>query len=575
MKKPSLPITEIPLAQGAADALARAGFSRRAFIKGSGALIVSFSMGGALGRLEAQQTRAGAFGENPAADSPPAGEVDSWIAIASDGSVTAYTGKEELGQGMSTAQMQLVAEELCVPFQRVKLIVADTSLTPDQGVTSGSQSHPANFNHNNLAGACATAREALLQLGSSHLSIPVDQLSAVDGEIRSKSDASKKVTYGELLAGKKFNLKLDTAAKRKPASEWTVLGKPIGRPDMAEMATGTFEFVHNVRAPGMLHGMVIRPSAVGANLMNVDESSVSAMPGFVKVVVKKNFVGVVAEKPWQAVQIARALNVTWSPAPELPKQETFYDHLRNQKPTRDTLLVNSMDVDQKLSEAATVVKATYNHPYQMHGSIGSSCAVADAGSLAPASHSRAPSRIKTREYTSDLSPRLGLLRNQRRRCGHVRRRASFPGRRQTGARPAHPKRRNGVGELRVRIYDRRARGPRRPGKYHRVGSRSVVAGARQSPGVLVSRKRHHRIPGGISARGIPAALARARAHNFQQQQQRDSFLCCRPRGRRRSWRGDHQVRTRAAAQCGIAVLDWAVALAAAPAKYFRARILHG
>jgi nicotinate dehydrogenase subunit B len=376
MKNTSLPVTGIPMAQGAADALARAGFSRRTFIKGTGALIVSFSMGGALGTLEAQ-TRAGAFGLDSAPDAPPANEVDSWIAIASDSGVTAYTGKEELGQGMSTAQIQLVAEELCVPFHRVNLIVADTMLTPDQGVTSGSQSHPTNFNHGNLAGACATAREALLQLGSKHLNIPVDQLVAVDGTIRSKTDASKKVAYADLVAGKKFDLKVDPAAKRKPASEWTVLGKPIGRPDMPQMATGTFEYAHNVRVPGMLHGMVVRPSAVGANLMNVDESSVSGMPGFVKVVVKKNFVGVVAEKTWQAVQIARALNVTWSPAPELPKQETFYDHLRNQKPTRDTLLVNSKDVEQKLSEAATVVKATYYHPYQMHGSVGSSCAVAD------------------------------------------------------------------------------------------------------------------------------------------------------------------------------------------------------
>jgi nicotinate dehydrogenase subunit B len=376
MKNPSLHETQLTMSQGAADALAHAGFSRRTFIKGTGALIVSFSMGGVLGALEAQ-TRAGAFGLDAAPDSPPANEVDSWIAIASDSSVTAYTGKEELGQGMSTAQIQLVAEELCVPFQRVSLIVADTSLTPDQGVTSGSQSHPTNFNHGNLAGACATAREALLQLGSKHLNIPVDQLTAVDGTIRSKSDASKKVSYAELVAGKKFDIKVDPAAKRKPASEWTILGKPIGRPDMPAMATGTFEYAHNVRVPGMLHGMVVRPSAVGANLMNVDESSVAGMPGFVKVVVKKNFVGVVAEKTWQAVQIARALNVTWSPAPELPKQETFYDHLRNQKPTRDTLLVNSKDVEQKLAEAATVVKATYYHPYQMHGSVGSSCAVAD------------------------------------------------------------------------------------------------------------------------------------------------------------------------------------------------------
>jgi nicotinate dehydrogenase subunit B len=368
---------KMAMAQDAADALARAGFSRRAFLKGTGAMIVSFSMGGALKTLDAQQTRAGAFGEPAAPDAPPPNAVDSWIAIGSDGTVTAYTGKEELGQGMSTAQTQLVAEELCVPFARVNLIVADTSMTPDQGVTSGSQSHPANFNHQNLAGACATAREALLQLGSKRLNIPAEQLVAVDGTIRSKNDASKKVAYAELISGKKFDLAVDPAAKRKPVSEWTVLGKPIGRPDMAQMATGTLEYAHNVRRPGMLHGMVVRPSSVGANLVNVDESSVSAMPGFVKVVVRKNFIGVVAEKPWQAVQIANALKVTWSPGPELPKQETFYDHLRNQKPTRDTLLVNSGDVERELAGAATVVKATYYHPYQMHGSVGSSCAVAD------------------------------------------------------------------------------------------------------------------------------------------------------------------------------------------------------
>ncbi len=294
MKNPTLKAGEQSMTQGAAEALARAGFSRRNFIKGTGALIVTFSMGGAFATLEAQNrpgAAAAAAGEGGtgAAGSPPAGEVDSWVAIGSDGSVTAYTGKEELGQGMSTAQTQLVAEELCVPLQRVNLIVCDTSMTPDQGVTSGSQSSPANFNRNNLAGACATAREALLALGAKQLNIPVEELVAVDGTIRSKSDASKKVAYSELVAGNKFNLKVNLAAKRKPASEWTVLGKPIGRPDMAAMATGTFEYVQTVHVPGMLHGMVIRPSAVSANLMYVDESSVSAMPGFVKVVVKKEF----------------------------------------------------------------------------------------------------------------------------------------------------------------------------------------------------------------------------------------------------------------------------------------------
>src|SRR5579863_8616867 len=171
MKNPTLKHVENPMTQGAADALERAGFSRRDFIKGTGALIVTFSMGGALKPLAAQQTRAGAFGEPAAPDAPPANEVDSWVAIGADGNVTAYTGKEELGQGMSTAQTQLVAEELSVPFDRVKLIAADTAMCPDQGVTSGSQSSPANFNRNNLAGACATAREALLQLGAKKLDV--------------------------------------------------------------------------------------------------------------------------------------------------------------------------------------------------------------------------------------------------------------------------------------------------------------------------------------------------------------------------------------------------------------------
>jgi nicotinate dehydrogenase subunit B len=360
------------LTPDALAALRRAGFSRRHFLKGTGALIVSFSVAGVFRTAEAQGLLEGGV-----EGSPPPNQVDSWIAIAADGNVTAYTGKCELGQGISTAQIQLVAEELSVPFSRVNLIYSDTSMTPDQGVTSGSRSHPTNFNRNNLAQAGATAREALLQLASKQLGIPVDQLAAKDGVISAKSDPSKKVSYGQLVGGKKLNLKLDTNAKRKSPSEWTVLGKPVPRPDLPAMVTGQFEFVHNVRVPGMLHGMVVRPPAVGATVVNVDESSVAGLPGLVKVVVKKNFVGVVAEKHWQAIQAANKLKVAWTPGAGLPNHAGFYDYLRNQKPTRDTLLVNSKNVEQKLAEAATVVKSTYYHPYQMHGSMGSSCAVAD------------------------------------------------------------------------------------------------------------------------------------------------------------------------------------------------------
>jgi nicotinate dehydrogenase subunit B len=353
-------------------ALVSSGFSRRGFLMTSGALIVGFHIAD---RQAKAQGPGG--GGGPLPGSPPLNQLDSWIAIAADGSVTAYSGKEELGQGISTAQAQLVAEELSVPFDRVKLIYCDTAMTPDQAYTSGSQSHPANFNHANLAQAGATAREALIRMASQQLGVAVDDLTAVEGAISAKGDRSKKVTYGQLVGGKKFNLTLDPKAKRKPPSEWTVLGTPVQRPDIPEIVTGQFEFVHNVRVPGMLHGRVVRPPAAGATVMSVDESSVAGMPGLVKVVVKKNFVGVVAEKPWQALQAADKLKVTWSSGSGLANSADFYEQLRNQKPTRDILLVDSKDLEQKLEQAAAVVKATYLHPYQAHGSMGSSCAVAD------------------------------------------------------------------------------------------------------------------------------------------------------------------------------------------------------
>jgi nicotinate dehydrogenase subunit B len=373
---PKPPLT-LAMTADATAALERAEFSRRDFLKASGALIVSFSLWGVEGFSAPAHAQAFGFPSGAAPNSPPLNQLDSWIAISSDGAVTAYSGKEELGQGIVTAQTQLISEELCVPIDRVTLICCDTALTPDQGYTSGSQSHPSNFNKRNLALAGATAREALLRLGSERLGMPVEQLVAVNGVIRGKNDPSKTVSYGELVGGKKFNIALDADVKRKPANEWTVLGTPVHRLDMPALVTGQVEFVHSLRVPGMLHGRVVRPPSVGATLLGVDEESVAGLPGLVKVVVKKDFVGVVAAKPWQAVQAANKLKATWSSGTGLPNHEKIYEYLRNQKPTRDTLLVDSADVDRKISEAVTVLKATYHHPYQMHGSVGSSCAVAD------------------------------------------------------------------------------------------------------------------------------------------------------------------------------------------------------
>ncbi|HVB35508.1 MAG TPA: molybdopterin cofactor-binding domain-containing protein [Patescibacteria group bacterium] len=360
------------LTPDARKALERAGFSRRAFLQGTGALIVTFSLLGKAATAGAQL-----FGSRATPGAPFPDQMDSWIAIGADGRITAYTGKAEIGQGMATAQIQLVAEELCVSFDQVSLIDCQTPITPDEGVTSGSQSHPTNFNHRNLAQAAATARQVLLQLGARRLGLPAASLVARDGAIYPKNDPTKKAGYGTLIGGQRFNLHVDPHANRKPASEWTILGTSAKRPDLPAIVTGQFEFVHNVRLPGMLHGQVVRPPEVGATVVSVDEGSVLGTAGVVKVVVRKNFVGVVAQKPWQAIQAATRLKVRWSPGTGLPPQANYYERMRHHESTRDTLAVDSQDVPQKLSAAATVLKATYYYPYQMHGSMGTSCAVAD------------------------------------------------------------------------------------------------------------------------------------------------------------------------------------------------------
>jgi CO/xanthine dehydrogenase Mo-binding subunit len=346
--------------------------TRRDFLKASGALIVSFSSASlAPLSLDGQ----GPFATHPSHVDP--NKLGSWLAVAADGTVTAYTGKCDFGQGIFTAQTQLVAEELCVDISRVKLVQCDTDITPDQGTTSGSQSTPTNFNEGSLALAAATAREALLAMAAAKFGEPADNLTAANGAVTSKS--GRRTTYPELLAGKHFNLPLNPGVKRKPVTQWTVLGKPVPSLEGAALMTGRFEFVQSVRVDGMLHGRVVRPPEMGATVAAIDEHSVDDVGGVAKVVVHKNFVGVVAETQYQAEKAARQLSVRWNPGPELPTQKDFFSYLKHQ-PSHDSLSVDSGDVDSQFRSASTVLRASYTYPYQMHGSVGASCAVADVKS---------------------------------------------------------------------------------------------------------------------------------------------------------------------------------------------------
>jgi CO/xanthine dehydrogenase Mo-binding subunit len=228
-----------------------------------------------------------------------------------------------------------------------------------------------------LALAAATAREALVSMAATHFGEDASLLTAKDGAVTSRD--GKRVTYAELIGAKKFSLPLNKEAKRRSPTQWTVLGKSVPALDHAALMTGTFEFVQNVRVPGMLHGRVVRPPQMGAKLLSVDEASVRDVSGLVKVVTRKDFVGVVAETQFAAQQAARRLVCKWQPGPTLPPQETFFDHMQRQ-PSHDELSIDSGDVVHVLARAHRVLRARYTYPYQMHGSLGTSCAMADVKS---------------------------------------------------------------------------------------------------------------------------------------------------------------------------------------------------
>jgi nicotinate dehydrogenase subunit B len=338
--------------------------TRREFLQGMGALVVSYAA-----RPSPAQ---GQFGTHPSHVDPE--KLDSWIAVNADGTVTAYTGKCDLGQGMTTVQTQLIAEELCVPLLAVKLVQCDTAVTPDQGSTSGSQSTPTNFNVEDLALAGATAREALIAMAASRFGEDPAGIKVEAGVVTSSS--GKRVSYADLIGARQFSLPVNKQAKRRSPEEWTILGKPVPAVDHVALMTGTFEFVQAVRVPGMLHGRVVRPPQMGAKLLSVVEKSVAGIPGVVRVVVRNDFVGVVAETQLAAQRAATKLVCQWQPGPSLPPQESFFEFMQKQ-PSHDELSVDSGDTGSALKNASRMVDARYTYPYQMHGSLGTSCAVAD------------------------------------------------------------------------------------------------------------------------------------------------------------------------------------------------------
>jgi nicotinate dehydrogenase subunit B len=299
-----------------------------------------------------------------------ANQIDDWLAIEPDGTVTAFSGKVELGTGVRTALAQIVAEELDVPFERVRMVMGDTARTPDEGYTAGSTT--IQFGGSALRRASAEARRALLEMASEQLDADVDELLVRDGLVSVRHDPARAITYAQLVGGKRFNRRITFKAPLKRPEEYQIVGKPAPRVDILPKFTGAHCFIQDVRVPGMLHARVVRPPSPGAQLVSIDESSVQGA----QVVRLGNFVGVVAPREEQAVRAAKQLDVKWRETARLPKMEDLFASIPK-LPATDETVVDEGDITSAFQDAAIELEATYYQPFQAHASIGPSCAVAD------------------------------------------------------------------------------------------------------------------------------------------------------------------------------------------------------
>jgi nicotinate dehydrogenase subunit B len=355
--------------------------TRRDFIKTSGYLVVGVA---AIANADPFVGLVDAQAAGPYID-PDFRQLDSWIVIREDNTATFFVGKTDLGQGTGTAFRQIMADELDMPYARTSCVMGSTDVTVDQGGSGGSDALQTDGWP--MRRVAAEARRVLLDLAAARLGVPVAQLAVADGVVTVTSDPSRRVTYGELIGGRKFNVTLKGnntdqttgAAQLKTVQQLKIVGQSPQRYDIPPKVDGSLKWAVDAKVPGMLHARNVRPPVAGATLVSIDESSVKGVPGFVKVVSKGNYVAVVCEREEQAIQAARQLKVNWrhpATAP-FPSSEDLFRYMRQATPTaagNPTVIGNP---DAAFGSAARVVEADYEVPFQGHVSIGPAHAMAD------------------------------------------------------------------------------------------------------------------------------------------------------------------------------------------------------
>jgi len=354
--------------------------SRRSFLKSAGALVVAFAWASpATLAQEAQRARLpGSLDSNRM--------LDGWLRINADGTVTVFTGKVELGQGILTALAQIASDELDVAYERIEMVSADTSRSPNEGMTAGSLS----IENSGMAlrYACAEARSLLLGTAAQKLNTKVDQLTVADGVV---SSGHARLTYAELVASAGLKREATARAQPKPVSAHRLTGKSVPRRDIPGKVTGQPSYVQDIRLPGMLFGRVVRPPSYRAQLVSCDEAAVRAMSGVTAVVRDGSFLAVAAVREEQAIKAAQTLKAgaQWREASDLPPPAPgLFEHL--QKLSSVDTIVNEKTGGTTGGGRVTTLESTYTRPFQAHAPMAPSCAVAQMqeGKLTVWTHSQ-------------------------------------------------------------------------------------------------------------------------------------------------------------------------------------------
>jgi CO/xanthine dehydrogenase Mo-binding subunit len=382
--------------------------SRRAVLKGTGALVISFSLAPASVAQEAapppnaKPKLPGSLSVNP--------YLDSWIRIDASNSVTVLSGKAELGQGIKTALIQVAAEELDIPADRITLITADTGRTVNEGYTSGS--HSMQDSATAIRNAAAQMRDLLIAEAARKLNVAADQLKT-DGSGSIAGPGTTPVMYGSLIDSTLQHVQAQPVSKFRDPAMFKVMNTSMRRVDIPAKVTGGEAYVQDMRLPGMVHARVVRPPSYSAKLADLDLSAINAMPGVLKVIRNGDFLAVVATQEFQAVKAMRALAAAahWTEKPTLPATHPLPDVIRS-LPSKDSKI---LDNHAATGAAEVTIEATYTRPYQGHGSIGPSCAVAQMadGQLTIWTHTQGvyPDRAAIAEMLH--------MPNEKVRCIHV------------------------------------------------------------------------------------------------------------------------------------------------------------